>query len=176
VIIIKRHGGYNLSELELVGKGTQGSVYKIDSKRCIKVFKKKDGCKKEIETLLMAQGNKHFPKILESGENFIVREYIDGIELDKYIIDHSLDINITKKILQVYDALGRVGYRRQDIVLFHILVTKKGVFRIIDTGKVMKEKRTYPKLILEGLEELGYKNKFLELVKLLRPDLYASWI
>lgn len=124
----------------------------------------------------MAQGNKHFPKILESGENFIVREYIDGIELDKYLIDHSLDINITKKILQIYDVLRRVGYRRQDIVLFHILVTKKGVFRIIDTGRVMKEKRTYPKLILEGLEELGYKDKFLELVKLLRPDLYASWI
>lgn len=176
MIIIKKYGGYNLSELELVGKGTQGSVYKIDPKRCIKVFKKKDSCKKEIKTLLMAQGDRHFAKIFESGENFIIREYINGIELDKYLKDHPLDINITKKILEIYDTLGRIGYRRQDIMLFHILVTKKGAFRIIDTGRVMKEKRTYPKLILEGLEEIGYKDKFLELVKLLRPDLYNKWI
>jgi predicted Ser/Thr protein kinase len=148
VIIIKNYGGYNIKDLEILGKGTQGSVYKIDNKKCIKIFKKKSDCAKEKVTLEMAQNSKYFPRVYTCGEDYIVREYIEGIELDKYLKHYPLTINISKKILDIYEAIGEVGYKRQDIVLFHILITKEGSFKIIDTGRVMKERRTYPKLIL----------------------------
>lgn len=175
MITIKKYGGYNIAELEFLGKGTQGTVYKIDNKTCIKIFKKKSDCAKEKVTLEMAKNSLYFPKLYFSGEDYIIREYIDGIELDKYLKHYPLTINISKKILDIYEAIGEIGYRRQDIVLFHILLTRDGKFKVIDTGRVMKRKTTYLKLILMGLKELGYKEEFLNHVKLLRKDLYEEW-
>lgn len=175
MIFIKKYGGYDISKLELLGKGTQGKVYKIDSKKCIKIFKSKSVCKGEAETLKMAQGNKHFAKLYDSGDYYIVREYIDGIELNKYLKTNPLTMDISSKILDVYEALGKVGYTRQDIALFHIFITSEGNFKIIDTGRVMKKKTTYPKIMLTGLKILGYKEEFLIHVKMLRAELYDKW-
>jgi hypothetical protein len=47
--------------------------------------------------------------------------------------------------------------------------------KIIDTARVMKDNYTCPKLILKGLKEVGYREDFLNHVKLLRPDLYVKW-
>ncbi|MBM7871817.1 putative Ser/Thr protein kinase [Clostridium pascui] len=175
MIFIKKYGGYDISKLELLGRGTQGKVYKIDSGKCIKVFKSKSVCKGEADTLKMAQGDKHFAKLYDSGQHYIVRECIDGIELNKYLKTKLLSIDISAKILDVYEALGRVGYARQDIALFHIFVTPEGEFKIIDTGRVMKKKSTYPKIMLTGLKTLGCREEFLIHVKMLRPELYKRW-
>lgn len=69
MIIIKLYDGININELQLLGSGTQGKVYKIDTEKCIKIFKKKQSCRNEIHTLLMAQTNSHFPKIYSYGES-----------------------------------------------------------------------------------------------------------
>lgn len=175
MIFIKKYGGYDISKLELLGRGTQGKVYRIDAEKCIKVFKSKSVCKGEADTLKMAQGDKHFAKLYDSGEYYIVREYIDGVELNKYLRNNSLSIDISAKVLDVYEALGRVGYARQDIALFHIFVTSEGEFKIIDTGRVMKKKSTYPKIMLTGLKTLGCREEFLIHVKMLRPELYKRW-
>ena len=36
---MKIYENINIHELQLLGKGTQGSVYKIDDKKCIKLFR-----------------------------------------------------------------------------------------------------------------------------------------
>lgn len=175
MILIKKYGGYDISKLKLIGKGTQGKVYRMDSEKCIKIFKSRSVCRGEAETLKMAQGNKHFAKLYDSGEYYIVREYIDGVELNRYLKENPLSIDVSAKILDVYEALGRVGYARQDIALFHILVTPEGELKIIDTGRVMKKKSTYPKIMLTGLKSLGCREEFLVHVKMLRPELYKRW-
>ena len=68
MIVIKRYDGININELQLLGFGTQGKVYKIDSQRCIKIFKKTRVCKDEIKTLTMAQIDSHFPKLYSFGK------------------------------------------------------------------------------------------------------------
>lgn len=85
MIDIKLSPNIDIKDLEFIGKGTQGKVYKIDSDRCIKIFKSKKECSDELETLLMAQSNAHFPRLYESGANYIIREYINGIELNEYL-------------------------------------------------------------------------------------------
>jgi hypothetical protein len=98
VIKIKLYEGININKLQLLGSGTQGKVYKINSNQCIKIFKKKQVCKDELSTLLMAQTNPHFPKLYSYGERHIIREYIDGIELDKYLLSNPLTSDISNKI------------------------------------------------------------------------------
>jgi len=176
VISIKQFRGLTINDLEFLGSGTQGKVYRIDSQKCIKFFKKKRACRDELETLTMAQIDSHFPKVYESGKNYIVRECINGIELDKYLAQHPLTPNISMKILMLYEAMGKVGFARLDSAIFHILITPSGDLKLIDTAKAMKKKRICPKLILSGLETLGYKEQFINFVKVTRPELYNKWM
>ena len=155
VIVIKLYSDLNIKELQFLGSGTQGKVYKIDSYKCIKVFKRKQVCNDEIETLAMAQIDSHFPRLYEFGENYIIREYIDGIELDKYLSSHLLTQGIITKIIELYEAMNFVGYRRLDAAPFHIFLTPSDEIKIIDTARAMKKKSIYPSLIVKRLAELG---------------------
>jgi len=175
VIFIKLYAGLNINELKFLGAGTQGKVYKIDSQRCIKIFKRDHVCNDEIETLVMAQKDSHFPRLYEFGEDYIIREYIDGIELDNYLSSHPLTENISKKIIELYEAMNFVGYNRLDAAPFHIFLTPLDEIKLIDTARAMKKKTIYPSLIIKCLEELGYKKQFLSFVKANIPDLYAKW-
>lgn len=170
---IKKEHGYNLEKLQYIGKGMHGAVYKIDEHRCIKIFKKKETCQNEIETLSMAQNNKLFPKLYDFGERYIIREFIEGIELDKHLKTNPLTLDLSRKLIEVYEALGQVGYRRQDTALLHIFINSKGDLRVIDTAKAMHKSTKYPKIILDDLKLLGLKETFLENVKQLRPELYV---
>lgn len=175
MIFIKLYAGLNIKELQFLGAGTQGKVYKIDSNRCIKIFKRKQICADEIETLLMAQIDSHFPRLYSFGEDYIIRECIDGIELDKYLASHPLTENISNKILEIYEAMNLVGFSRLDAALFHIFLTPSGEVKLIDTARAMKKKAVYPSLIMNDLAKLGYKKQFVNFVKSNRPDLYTKW-
>lgn len=176
VIVIKLYAGLNIKELQFLGAGTQGKVYKIDSHKCIKIFKRKQVCNDEIETLVMAQKDSHFPRLYEFGQDYIIREYIDGIELDKYLSSHPLTQSISNKIIELYEAMNLVGYNRLDAAPFHIFLTPLDEIKLIDTARAMNKKTIYPSLIVEGLAELGYKKQFLSFVKTNRRDLYTKWL
>lgn len=168
--------GINLKDLKLIGKGTQGKIYLLDSQKCIKVFKNKKDCNNEVKTLLMAQGDSHFPKLYEFGFDYIIREYVNGVELDKYLIKENLTSEISAKLIELYDAIVKVGYLRKDTAIFHILITPSCELKLIDTAKAMKKKTTIPSLLISGLEDIGYKEDFFYFLKNNRTDLYNQWI
>ncbi|WP_195952820.1 hypothetical protein [Clostridium saudiense] len=173
---MKIYENININELQLLGKGTQGSVYKIDDKKCIKLFKKSSSCEKEIFTLLISQTNNHFPKLYSYGDKYIVRELINGIELDKYLLNNTLTPNLANKIINLYCAMYSVGFSRLDTALFHIFVTDNDELRLIDTARAMSKNEIYPYLIIDGLNDLGYKNQFLNYVKVVYPEIFNKWI
>lgn len=176
MISIKLYAGFNVKELELLGSGTQGKVYRIDSQKCIKIFKKSQVCKDELETLSMAQIDSHFPRLYGYGEKYIIRECINGIELNKYLSSHPLTPDISNKIIKLYEAMVRVGYTRLDTALFHIFITPSNELKLIDTSKAIKKRTTYPNLILSGLDKLGYKKDFIDFVKATNPEVYNKWL
>jgi len=165
----------NVKELEFIGKGSQGKVYRIDSQKCIKIFKNNKSCKNELKTLLMAQEDVHFPKLYEYGSNFIIREYVNGVELNEYLAKRKLTPELSSRLIELYESIVRVGYERHDTAIFHILVTPSGELKLIDTAKAMKKKSVIPNLLISGLEELGYKDDFFNFLKINRPYLYPKW-
>ncbi len=175
MIKISLYEGINVKHLKCLGHGYQGKVYKIDSEKCIKVFKKQSECIDEIETLVMAQNNKNFPKLYSFGYKYIIRELVNGIELDKYLLNHPFTTEIAEKLLELYEAMERVGYTRLDVALFHIFITPNNEFKLIDTARLMKKKSIYPSIIIKELNKLGYKDDFLNYVKEKRPELYKKW-
>jgi predicted Ser/Thr protein kinase len=173
--VIKIKPNLEIKYLEFIGKGTQGEVYKIDPNKCIKIFKKKKDCENEIKTLLMAKGNPYFPILYEFSSNYIIREYINGIELDRYLSKHQLTSEVSIKIVELYEAMVSVGFLRQDTAIFHILVLPSSELKLIDTAKAMKKNSTIPNLLISGLENIGYKEDFFNFLKDTRPDYYLKW-
>ncbi|WP_195468841.1 hypothetical protein [Clostridium sp. D43t1_170807_H7] len=172
---MKLYGDININQLQLLGKGTQGKVYKIDEEKCIKVFKRKNYCENEVFTLIISQNDSHFPKLYSYGDNYIIRELIKGIDLDKYLLNNSLTPALSNKILELYDAMYRVGFSRLDTALFHIFITDNEDIKLIDTARAMSKNVVYPTLIINALNDLGYKNQFLSYVKIVRPDILKKW-
>lgn len=161
--------------LEFLGRGTQGKVYKIDSQKCIKIFKSKKECNEEVKTLLMAQRDIHFPKLYEYDENYIIREYINGTELDQYLSKQKLTPKLSMKLIELYEAIVNVGFIRKDTAIFHVFVMPSGELKLIDTAKAMKKKSMIPNLLISGLANLGFKEDFFNFLKSNRPDLYIQW-
>lgn len=176
MVIIKLYSGINIEELELLGTGTQGKVYKIDKQRCIKIFRSKKECKEELKALMMCQSDIHFPRLYKYGDDYIIREYIEGVELDKYLLSEKLTPSMINKLIELYEAMIKVGYTRLDAAIFHIFVTPSGVLKLIDTAKAMKKKTEIPNLLISGLEKLGSKENLFNFLKSNRPDLYIKWI
>lgn len=176
MINIKLNSDINIRDLEFIGKGTQGKVYRIDSQKCMKVFKSKKVCKDEFTTLLMAQGDIHFPSLYQYGENYIIREYVNGIELNEYLTAQKLTPELSSKLIELYEAMVKVGFLRHDAAIFHIFVLPSGELKLIDTAKAMKKKSMIPNLLISGLEDLGYKEAFFNFLKSNRPDLYVKWV
>ena len=125
--------------------------------------------------MLISQNDSHFPKLYSYGDNYIIRELIKGIDLDKYLLNNSLTPALSNKILELYDAMYRVGFSRLDTALFHIFITDNEDIKLIDTARAMSKNVVYPTLIINALNDLGYKNQFLSYVKIVRPDILKKW-
>lgn len=70
----------------------------------------------------------------------------------------------------------RIRFSRLDTTLFHIFITDNEEIKLIDTARTMGKNVVYPPLIINGLNDLGYKNQFLNYVKIVRPDIFKKWI
>lgn len=73
--------------------------------------------------MLISQNDSHFPRIYSYGDNCIIRELINSIELDKYLLNNLLTLVLSNKILELYDAMYRIIFSRLDTALFHIFIT-----------------------------------------------------
>lgn len=175
MILIKLYDDIKTENLKFLGRGTQGSVYRIDDDRCIKIFKKRNSCQDELHSLLISQSDSSFPKLYSYGDKYIVREYIDGTPLDEYLAKKPLTDKLCHKIIKLYISMKYVGFERLDCALFHIFLLNDGSLKLIDTAKAMKKHYSYPVIIIKGLSQLNYKKRFLSFVKENYPQIYAEW-
>ena len=165
-----------LEKLRLIGEGAQGIVYLIDAGSCVKIYKKKKFFQRELACLQKGRGEAIFPKVHEWGDNMIIREYIPGVPLSEYLKSHEATPGIFLQLLQIYQTLERLRFKRLDTRLDHIIITHQGKLRLIDPTNLMNDHETYPRRMLTGLERAGCKTTFLKFVAEKEPRLAARWI
>src|SRR5690242_4306703 len=81
----------NPTSYPLIGKGLQGAVFKLSDDRVVKIYSKKIYCLRE--KLVLAQvGEKSaiIPTVYESGENYIIMEYLTGPSLQEYLEESNM--------------------------------------------------------------------------------------
>lgn len=144
----KKSGNRLLSypkKLRLVGKGRSAYVFKIDSEdKVIKVYFP------EFPTLANEESNIYsllkesscFPKIFETGSNYIVMEYIKGHTLYECL---NIGIRIKPWIIEETEKIVTFarskGLNPSDIHPRNIILTDNGMVKMID---VVRFKQEYP--------------------------------
>ncbi|WP_233434905.1 hypothetical protein [Mesobacillus jeotgali] len=159
----------------LIGKGHQGAVYRISEDKCVKIYGKPDHCKQEKEVLLSNQDLPFIPKVYETGQNYIVMEYLRGANLNQYLKKQdSLSEEITKRLLDILTVMKKSGFKQIDAPLRHIFLTNQG-FKFVDHVYSFTRVQDRPLELFQNLHERGYLESFLEQVRALDPKTHANW-
>lgn len=161
VLIGQQIGNYKIAD-EL-GHGGMGAVYlgmrtdgKFEQKVALKLLKREFNTKKirrrfEVEKEILSKLNHpNIARLLDTGTTddgipFLAMEFVEGVPIDKYCAENSLDLKTRLKLFnKVCDA---VGYAHRNLIIHrdlkpsNILVTEKGEPKLLDFGisKILDE-------------------------------------
>jgi putative serine/threonine protein kinase len=166
----------DLKQYPLIGDGKDGEVYKIADDVCVKYFFLQETHQKELEAIKIGQSSKVIPKLYEHGENYIVMEFVQGISLARYLKnERQITPELTKKILAMLDELKRIGFKRLDTEIRHVLINNEGQLKVIDHKRAFTSENDAPTKLMKGFKKFGLTHAFLGHVKSIDPSAYADW-
>lgn len=165
----------DLSRCIFIGQGRCGKVYLMPDGRVIKIFKDEESCVQEYIILESVKGNKHFPRAYECRNNWMIRDYVDGVCLDEYIKRNGLNKNISQNLVELIQDFKMLGFTRLDMRCSHIFVQIDESIMVIAPREHYSQKVPYPKKMLGKLRKLHLANKFMGNIKVLYPSLYDEW-
>lgn len=166
----------NPTSYELIGKGGQGAVFKLNDHQCVKIYENQSTVKKEAYALNLGKELSFVPKVYEIGSNYIVMDYFKGPHLKKYLEEvGSLSEDLTGQIIMIVKELKRVGFTRINLPIRHLIVTENGKIKVIDHANSLKCDEPYPTDLFKGLKKLKQLQNFLEQVKRIDPQIYGEW-
>jgi hypothetical protein len=160
---------------ECLGKGNNGVVYRIDEHTIIKIFNDKKVCQKEYEVLRRSRKCSSFPKVYDSGKHYIIRDYVDGIRLDKYLNKYNFNLELTKSIVSLIKDFKKLHYRKIDIRCKDLYVQKDFSIKVIDPKNNFDRHIPYPRHLMKGIHKRNRLEEFLFFVREIEPQLYEYW-
>lgn len=159
----------------LIGKGHQGAVYRIEEDKCVKIYGKPEHADQEKEVLVSNQNLSFIPKVFETGQNYVVMEYLLGPDLNTFLKKQSaLSEDISRRLLDILTTQKNSGFKQIDAPLRHIIVTNKG-FKMVDHVYSFSREQERPLELFQNLYERGFLDTFLEHVKSMNPTIHAEW-
>ncbi|CDQ39089.1 MULTISPECIES: hypothetical protein [Virgibacillus] len=183
--------------LEVIGVGRSAVVFKIKStSKALKVFppEYEHIASEEAEIYQLLNENSFFPKLYQSGKNYLLIDYINGYTLYDCL---TLGIPLTEENIKEADFALKLakqqGLNPSDIHLRNIILTPEGNIKLIDVARFRQlshdhqwddikfmfsrmyfrkySPKKVPAFILNGIAYL-YKKKVIQvpLIRLKRTD------
>lgn len=165
----------DLENWGFLGKGHNGTVYRMSDEIVIKICLEEKSCRKEADILAKAEGSKFFPKIYECGGNYMIRDYVAGECMKDYIKSNGLSRELAVEIIKVLEEFKRLNFTKVDIRCKDLFVQKNGTLMIIDPKGSYSRKIDYPRHLCKGLRKLGVLDVFLQVLMEERLKLYREW-
>ena len=130
--------------LKLIGTGRSAFVFKIkSSNKVLKIFfpQFRHIAKEEAEIYQILQGIPYYPSIYESGSNYIVIDFIEGLTLFE-CLTHGKYISAAhiEEIDYALSLARRRGLNPSDIHLRNIIITTDGEIKLIDVARFRQTK------------------------------------
>lgn len=162
-------------EAVFLGQGNNGVVYMLPKNKVIKLFFDEKVWYDEASILSKAKDSKYFPRLYSKGNLYIVREMIEGVQLDKYIKKYGLNKQITRNIYNITKEFKRLKFTKIDSRCKDLYVGKDSMVRIIDPKKYLKRKVSFPRHLMKGLMKLKVLEDFLNYMKEIDMDKALEW-
>lgn len=145
-------------DLQLIGKGRSAYCFKIKNTAiCLKIFFKEYEhlAKEEGEIYQTVKGIPYFPRVYETGKNYLAMDYIEGKTLFDCLIEGILISEEHIKETDYAIALSKEkGLNPSDIHLKNIILTKDKQIKIIDLARFRQQKKCHQ---WQDLKNIFYK-------------------
>lgn len=166
----------NLLDCKFLGKGHNGMVYLLPEGKVIKICYETYSCEREYKILEKINNNKYFPRVYGMCGNYMIRDYVEGIPLNKYIKKNGLSKKLSKNLINLLIEFKKLNFSKQDIRCKDIIVKSDESIMVIDPKKCYTKNRDFPRHLVKGLYNLGVLNIFISVLKEYKPKLYDIWI
>lgn len=160
---------------EFLGKGNNGVVYRIDEKKIIKIFNEEKVCKKELSILKASSKCSSFPQVYGYGDYFIIRDFVDGIRLDKYLNKNTINQEIVESIVNLIKDFKRLHYKKLDIRCKDLYVQDDFSLRVIDPKNNYSKTMDYPRHLMKGIYKRNQIGPFFFYLQKIDTELYEKW-
>jgi len=160
---------------DYLGKGNNGVVYRIDNHKIIKIFNDSKVCRKEYEVLSKSHKCQSFPRVYGHGKYYIIRDYVDGIRLDKYLRKNDFNLEITENIVKLMKDFKKMHYKKIDIRCKDLYVQNDYTIKVIDPKNNYDRNVPYPRHLMKGMHKRNRLESFLFYVKQIDHKLYDYW-
>lgn len=165
----------NLLNCKFLGKGNNGIVYLLPEGKIIKVCFEVESCRKEYYILNKIHNNKYFPRVYGMTGNYMIRDYVEGVPLPKYVKKSGFSRKLAINIIELLEEFKKLKFKKQDIRCKDIMVKDDESLMVIDPKKFYSKKRNFPRHLSKGLYKLGVLDEFMWILKEERPKLYEKW-
>jgi serine/threonine protein kinase len=169
------YANIDLFQCKLLGKGHNGIVFLLPNNRVIKICYIMKDFRGEAHILKKVNGNKYFPRLYEVGGNYMIRDYVDGIPLKKYIKVNGLSEKLAIDIIEMLIEFEKLQFTKIDIRCKDVYVQPDGTLKIIDPQNFYSKSRDFPRHLSKGLYKLGVLKFFLEVLKEKYPRHFNKW-
>lgn len=177
-IRIKRDSQKNiiikLDECKFIRQNGSNTVYLMKDNRAVKTFQDPVNCKSEYNLLKAMEKNPYFPKVYSFYGHYIIREYIDCINIVKYISIHGFSQVLAVKLIDLITALINLNFIDLDITLNDIFIKKNSEPILLNFNESSGSVKLYEH-IFKNLDTLGLLNKFLDMLKDYDEVLFENW-
>lgn len=160
---------------EFLGKGNNGVVYRIDPKTIIKIFNEKKVCLKEHNILAASSSCSSFPAVYDFGDYYIVREFVDGVRLDKYLDEHPLNKTMVKSIVNLIADFKKLEYKKLDIRCKDLYVQDDYSLKVIDPKNNYNKEMDFPRHLMKGIYKRDRIGEFFYYLYGIDIALYDEW-
>lgn len=153
-------------------------MFQLNDIHCVKFYENSRHAEREARALKALQNQEIAPKVIETGPNYIVMEYLKGPNLKSYLRKQgSISESISHQILLILKEMKRAGFNRLNkSPLQHFIVTEQEVLKVIDLASVYENsKYPFTTYLFQNLRELGLLKAFLGHARKLEPKMYEEW-
>lgn len=172
----KNNAGLDLRRCKFLGEGHHGKVFLRGDGKVVKICTTAKSCKKEYTILKQVHGAKHFPRVYEYNNIYMVRDYVGGECMKDYIKRNGLSRRLALNIIELLEEFQELKFTKIDIRCKDIFVQNDESVMVIDPKGCFSRSKSYPSHLMKGLKKALYLDKFLKILKEERPDLYDRWI
>ncbi|WP_163195478.1 protein kinase [Clostridium thermarum] len=165
----------DLLKCKCLGKGNNGVVYLLPEGKIIKICYEVESCRKEYNILKRIHDNKYFPRVYGMIGNYMIRDYVDGVPLHKYIKTNGFTRRLAINIIELLEEFKKLKFTKQDVRCKDIMVKTDESLMVIDPKKFYTKKRNFPSHLSKGLYKLGVLDDFMWILKEEKPKLYEKW-